>query len=78
VRRALPGVKVALAVAVHRVALRYVEIPEARRPDVNGERWRALEAEIDARCGAGDREGALQAIARWEEHATQVLGAGGG
>ncbi len=72
-RRSLPGVNYELAASVRRVNSLYARVPESRRPDVTGERWQALEAEVDARCGAGDRDGALRAISEWEQHAERVL-----
>lgn len=72
-RRRLPGVDAELAAAVRRVNADYWRIPEAHRPDVTGERWDALEATLDARCAAGDRQGALDAIAAWEGHARGIL-----
>lgn len=72
-RRTLPGLNYALALAVRRVNVLHEQVPEPLRPDVTGERWQALEREIDTRCGAGDREGALLAITRWETHARRVL-----
>jgi hypothetical protein len=81
-RRTMPGVNYALSAAVDRLRELYSGIPESRRPDINGGRFQALEADIDARCGAGDRDGALRAIEAWEEHARAVLsscaGAAGG
>jgi len=72
-RRSLPGLNAELADAVRRVGALYERIPESRRPDVTGERWDALEAEIDAACGTNDRDRALTAITRWEDHARNVL-----
>lgn len=72
-RRSLPGINAELALAVRRVNVLYSAIPESLRPDLDGSRWRRLEAEVDCACGAGDRDGALLAIRRWEEHATRVL-----
>jgi hypothetical protein len=74
VRRSQPGINVEVAQAVHRVATLYAQIPGGQRPDVTGERWDELEAEIARRSAAGDREGALRAIAEWEAHARRVLG----
>jgi hypothetical protein len=74
VRRILPGINAELAAAVRRINALYMRIPEGRRPNVDGSRWRELEAQIDARCAAGDREGALHAIESWERHAREVLG----
>lgn len=72
-RRTLSGVEVALSEAMARVAAIYAEIPEASRPDVTGERWAALEADVDRAGGSGDRDAALLAIERWEQHARRVL-----
>ncbi len=72
-RRTLPDVNFELAAAVRRVNALYRKVPDEHRPDATGERWDALEAELDARCGAGDRAGALRAIADWEQHVTGVL-----
>lgn len=72
-RRTSPRVSVALSEAFRQVARLYEQIPEPYRPDVNGERWLELEREIDTRCGAGDTDGALLAIERWQEHAERVL-----
>lgn len=74
-RRSLPGINYELAASVRRVNSLYARVPEPRRPDVTGERWQALEAEIDTRCGAGDRDGALRAIKDWELHAKRVISA---
>jgi hypothetical protein len=70
---ALPGVRAELAASVRRVNSWYSRIPENRRPDVDGSRWRELEAELDECFAAGDREGARRAIERWERHARAVL-----
>lgn len=72
-RRSLPGVNAELAAAVRRVNAIYSVIPASRQPDLDGSSWRRLEAEVDRACGAGDREAALLAIKRWEEHAQRVL-----
>lgn len=72
-RRRLPGIERDLSAAFARVAKLYAAVPEHLRPDVNGERWQQLEAEIDRACGAGDRDAALLAIERWERHASDVL-----
>lgn len=73
-RRTNPTVACALSQAVDTARALYNQIPEARRPDITGESFQALEREIDARCGAGDEEGALLAIERWQDHALRVLG----
>lgn len=71
--RTLPGVNYELASAVRRVNALYETVPEDLAPDVTGERWKYLEREIDEACGRGDREAALLAIRRWEEHASNLL-----
>lgn len=70
---ALPGINAELAAAVRRVNTLYAQLPRSCRPDVCGERWRSLEAEIDRASVAGDRAGAMLAIERWEQHASGVL-----
>jgi hypothetical protein len=70
---ALPGIRAELAASVRRVNSLYSRIPENRRPDVDGSRWRELEAELHECFAAGDRDGALRAIERWERHARAVL-----
>jgi hypothetical protein len=70
---ALPGVNTELAAAIRRVNALYARCPEPR-PDVDGSRWRELEAEIDHHTAVGDRDGALHAIREWEAHARRVLG----
>ncbi|MBA2240029.1 MAG: hypothetical protein H0W09_02105 [Solirubrobacterales bacterium] len=72
-RRSLPGINAELAAAVRRVNVLDASIPESRRPDICGERWHRLEAEIDNACGAGDRDAALLAIRQWEQHAARAL-----
>ncbi len=74
-RRTLPGINLELSTSVARVARLYEQVPEERRPDVTGERWSQLEAEVDAACGSGDGHRASAAIAAWEQHARRVLGA---
>lgn len=73
--RSLPGVHTELSAAVRRVSEHYERVPEFRRPDINGERWVALEAELDLACSEGDRDRAHAAVRRWESHAARVLGA---
>jgi len=72
-RRSMPGINAELAVAVRRVNVISEAIPESHRPDMAGERWARLEDEIDRACGVGDRDAALAAIQRWEQHAQRVL-----
>mgnify|MGYP000380223969 CR=1 FL=1 len=72
-RRSLPGLNADLALAVRRVNSAASSLPEQLRPDFDGASWDALERELDRACGTGDREGALQAIARWEQRASIVL-----
>ncbi len=64
-----------LTAALGRVNAAYASIPNDRRPDVMGEPWEALERAIDDRCRAGDHGGAIAAIAAWEAHAMDVMGA---
>lgn len=72
-RRSLPGLNFELAAAVNRIGELYHAIPEELRPDVMGERWDELEAEVDQACGSGNRDRALAAIGRWEAHAQRVM-----
>ena len=74
-RRTMTGVNLELAAAVRRVNALLDRIAEDRHPDVFGESWRALEAELDCACGAGDREGTLAAIRHWERKTGRVLAA---
>lgn len=72
-RRTLPGINAEIAAAVARVTAAYDRVPVDRRPDVSGERWHRLEAEVDRACGAGDLDQARTAIRVWELHANRVL-----
>lgn len=72
-RRRLRGIELELSAAFRRLGALYAEIPEPYRPDVCGERWAELEREIDCACAAGDYDGALRAIQRWEQHGGRVL-----
>ncbi len=72
-RRRLPGIDVALGLAADRVRLLAEEVPEPHRPDVAGERWRILDAQVDRACGNGDASSALLAIEQWEQHVSCVL-----
>ncbi len=63
-----------LAAAIRRVNSAYYRLPEDRRPDVTGERWTALEREIDEAAEFGDRDRALKAIADWQGHALKIIG----
>lgn len=71
-RRRLAGVDAELASAVDRVVAVYARCPEPR-PDICGERFHLLEAEVDRLCGAGDRDAALKSIATWERETTVIL-----
>jgi hypothetical protein len=73
VRRSLPGINYALAEAVRDVAALYGQLPDTVRPDVSGERWQALEADLDRLCGTGDRDGALLAIEEWRDTTKALL-----
>jgi hypothetical protein len=72
---ALTGIRLELAAAVRRVNAAYARVPEDSWPLVDDERWRTLEAEIDAAIGSEDRARALAAIEAWESHALEALGA---
>lgn len=69
----LPGIGSELALSVRKVNAAYHRLPESCRPDILGEMWTKLEVELDRRCAADDREGALQAIAAWHQHAISVI-----
>lgn len=71
-RRRLAGVDAELAAAVDRVAAAYHRLPEPR-PDIAGERFHRLEAEVDRLCGAGDREAALRSITTWERETLNIV-----
>lgn len=68
------GARPALASAVHRVANLYVRTPGAKRPDVQGPRWTALEEQVDRAFAEGNDAAALTAIRRWEDHARREMG----
>jgi hypothetical protein len=69
----LPGINGELAAAVRRVNAVYSRIPEDDRPDVTGQAWSQLEANLDRSCAAGDYYEARGAIEAWERHAMRVL-----
>lgn len=69
----MPGLNADLALAVRRMNAIYARIPTDQAPDINGESWCRLEAEIDRASSVGDYEAAIVAIGRWEEHARRVL-----
>ncbi len=71
-RRRLPGVDAELSAAVDRVRGVYRHLAEPR-PDIAGEHFHRLEAELDVLCGAGDRKGAMKAIKRWEKRTISML-----
>ncbi len=70
---ATPGIRAELAAAVRKVNAIYGHIPESAWPDVDGDAWEQLEQEIDAASAADDRDRALAAIRRWEDHARSAL-----
>jgi len=72
-RRVLPGINLSLAEAVLDVSEASAALPAQLRPDLTGERWQDLEAEIDRACATGDRDGALHAIETWKERTLGVL-----
>ncbi len=65
-RRTLTGINFELAAAVRRVNVIRDRIPAVEQPDLAGESWRRLEAELDRASGVGDREAALRAIRKKE------------
>lgn len=71
-RRRLPGIDAELSAAVARVAAVCHRCPEPR-PDVCGERFHALDAEVDRACGGQDRGAALRAIEVWERGTLSLL-----
>ena len=56
-RRTLKGVNAELAAAVRRCNVIHRQIPPGQRPDLSGESWRELEAELDRAWGAGQVRG---------------------
>lgn len=71
----IPGINAELTAAIRRVADAYGRLPEPQRPNVNAERWHALEREIDQACMRGNQDSALAAVERWERHALTELAA---
>lgn len=71
-RRTLSGIDIALGEAVNRIRPIWESCPDPR-PDIAGEAWHALEAELDRACGSGERDLALLAIRRWEDRTLDVL-----
>jgi hypothetical protein len=63
----------ALAAAVRRINAAFYAIPEPYRPDLNSDRWRQLEDELDQARAAGDTDAALAAVNAWEAHAQREL-----
>jgi hypothetical protein len=67
-RRTRPptGTADALAAAVRRTNAAFYALPEPFRPNLNGERWRQLEDELDQARASGDVAAARMAITCWE------------
>lgn len=62
-----------LAAAIRRVNALWMQVPPRFQPPVDSAAWRRLERQIDRCLAAGDRDGALEAIERWEEHAKTII-----
>lgn len=54
-RRTMTGINLELAAAVRRINTIHDRIPADDQPDLAGESWRTLEAELDRAAGVGDR-----------------------
>jgi hypothetical protein len=66
-------VELALSEALGRVDRAWSAIPEHGRPAPDRDRWRRLEAEVNAAVRAGNDAGALAAIQEWEAHAIDEI-----
>lgn len=71
-RRWLPGIDAELSAAVKRVAYVYSRCPNPR-PDVCGDPFLALDAEVDRACAGTDRRAAVEAIEVWERETVALL-----